>query len=163
VRARTQRGVTMLEVLVTLLIITIWLLATAGVQSTSLKLTKASQFRTNAVMLVSDLSERMESNRASAAAGSYACADTAACLDTSASSCVGTSCSAANLKAFDLAEWGSRVKAAMPSGVTATITFNGGTPPSYTITLGWTDRGNAGTTGTTETMTYTTTKTLNSS
>ena len=73
VRARRQRGVTMLEVLVTLFIITLFLLASAGVQSSSVKLNKAAQFRTAAVLLATEISERIESNTQEAASGTYAC------------------------------------------------------------------------------------------
>lgn len=156
--AFAHRGVTMLEVLVTLAIVTIWLLATAGIQSSSLKLSKAAHFRTEAVLLSSEIAERMDANTATAATGAYACASTA-CLTGSSSNCVGTGCDGAALAAFDLYEWGTRVSAALPSP-TATIAFNGGSPPTYTITLGWTDRGDARTTGATETPSIVTTKAL---
>jgi type IV pilus assembly protein PilV len=155
-RPHAQRGLTMLEVLVTLLIIALWLLGTAGAQSSAVKLTKAAQFRTSAVFLASEIAERMEANGPAAKTGAYACAADA-CLTGSASTCVGTACSSDALAAFDLTEWGARVAAALPSA-TATIAF---AAPVYTITLGWTDRGDSRTTGTTEALTYTATKTVN--
>ena len=158
--ARAQRGATMLEILVTLLIVTLWLLGTAGVQSSALKLGKAAHFRTEAVLLASEIAERMEGNPAAAKSGSYACAATA-CLTGSASTCVGTSCDAASLAAFDVAEWGARVAATLP-GATAKIEFTPGSTPAYTVTIGWTDRGNSRTTGTTETSSYVTTKSISS-
>ena len=42
--------------------------------------------------------------------------------------------------AFDRAEWGARVGAALP-GATASIVWSTATaPPAYVITIGWTDR-----------------------
>src|SRR5438067_9027647 len=80
IRAEAQHGFTMVEVLVTLAIITVWLLATAGVQSSSLKLNKAAQFRTEAVAAATDIAERIEANK-TALAGAYQCGGTnTACI-----------------------------------------------------------------------------------
>ncbi len=165
-RPRPARGVTMLEVLVTLLIITLWLLGTAGAQSSAVKLTKAAQFRTTAILLASDIAERMEGNSTAAAGGAYGPYDSASYVDSTAN-CVSSACSGANLAAFDLTEWGRRVKetATLP-GATATIGFVAGsatTPPSYTITINWTDRGDFRATTKTdpEQLTYTAIKAIN--
>ena len=50
-----QRGFSMIEVLVTLLIISLALLGTAGLQAYSMRLNQSGQFRTQAVFLVADL------------------------------------------------------------------------------------------------------------
>src|SRR5436190_24004325 len=71
-RVRTQRGFSMLEILITLFLLTMWLLASAGVQSSSLQFTKAAAFRTQAVYLATELAERMQANKPAAVAGSYA-------------------------------------------------------------------------------------------
>ncbi len=157
--ARAQRGVTMLEVLVTLFIITLWLLATAGVQSSAAKLTKAAQFRTAAVQFAAELGERIEANSEEAANGAYACDPCT--LTTTSTACVGSACGSADLAAFDLAEWGKRVGDALP-GATATIAWdNSTTPAKYTITIGWNDRRATttySTVGTTEAFQYVMTK-----
>jgi type IV pilus assembly protein PilV len=157
---RRQRGVTMLEVLVTLFIITLWLLATAGVQSSSAKLSKAAQFRTAAVLLAAELGERMEANIQDASTGVYACDPCS--TDAPSTTCVGTVCGSAGLAAFDLAEWGYRVGQTLPSA-TATVAWTNGTPCTYTITLGWSDRRSNVTyasSGTTETYQYVMTKSI---
>ena len=135
--AHAQRGVTMLEVLVTLFIITLWLLATAGVQSSAVKLTKGAQFRTQAVLLATELGERMEANVQDAANGIYACDPCS--TTTTSTACISAACGSAALAAFDLAEWGARVGAALPSA-TATVAWTAGTPGTYLITIGWNDR-----------------------
>src|SRR5262249_11502613 len=104
--ASGQRGINMFEVLVTLGIITIWLLATAGVQSSSAKLNKTAQLRTEAVLLASEIAERMESNSQTAVNGEYAC-DPCSLTDTP-TGCVGSVCSGSLRAAFDKAEWGNR-------------------------------------------------------
>ena len=70
-RLAGQRGFTMLEILITLFLLTMWLLASAGVQSSSLQFNKAAQFRTQAVYLATELAERMQANKTAAIAGSY--------------------------------------------------------------------------------------------
>lgn len=165
-RLRPARGVTMLEVLVTLLIITLWLLGTAGAQSSAVKLTKAAQFRTTAVLLASDIAERMEGNSAAAAAGAYGPYDSTSYAESTVN-CVQNPCSGPNLAAFDLTEWGKRVKeAATLPGATATIGFAPGsatTPATYTITINWADRGDFRATAKTdaEQLTYTATRAIN--
>jgi type IV pilus assembly protein PilV len=158
--ARLQRGVTMLEVLVTLFIITLFLLATAGVQSSAVKLNKAAQFRTDAVLLAAELGERMEANLEEAANGTYACDPCS--TSTTSTACVGSTCGSANLAAFDLAEWGARVGAKLPSP-TVTVAWTAGTPGSYLITIAWSDRRSNvtySTTGSTETFQYAMTKSI---
>jgi len=165
--ARRQRGVTMLEVLVTLVIITLFVLASAAVQSSAVKLNKAAEFRTEAVLLATEMGERIEANVVEALNQSYSCNPCS--LTTTPTSCVTGSCTTAQMAAFDLAEWGNRLGATLP-GASATIVWtaaNGATtpptPPFYTITITWTDRRvnvAYSTTGTTETYQYVMTKTV---
>jgi type IV pilus assembly protein PilV len=160
-KSRLPRGFSMLEVLVTLLIVTIWLLSTAGLQASSAKLTKVAQHRTAAVLLASEMAERMEANKPAAAAGSYAYAcDPCAGVATS-SACVGSACTTDALATFDLAEWGARVGAVLPAS-SATIVWNMDiVPPAYTITLNWAHRRDNraySTTGSAEAAQYVATK-----
>ena len=67
----TQRGFSMIEVLVTILIISLALLGTAGLQAYSMRLNQGGQFRSLAVFLAADLAERIEANKSSAGAGDY--------------------------------------------------------------------------------------------
>jgi type IV pilus assembly protein PilV len=71
-RLARQRGFSMLEILITLFLLTLWLLASAGVQSASLQFNKAAQFRTQAVYFATDIAERMQANKTGATAGNYA-------------------------------------------------------------------------------------------
>jgi len=166
-RAQKQhRGFTMLETLITLAIITIWLLGSANVQTFALRLNKAAQFRTQAVLLASEMAERMEANKDYALTGGYAYSGGAA---TSTKDCTTATCVATELRAFDLAEWTTRLAATLPSG-TATITPDTSVPliTTYTIVVNWTDRRTEQTYGSTgagsaaavETSSYTATRTL---
>jgi type IV pilus assembly protein PilV len=168
-RARAQkqhRGFTMLETLITLAIITIWLLGSANVQTFALRLNKAAQFRTQAVLLASEMAERIEANKDYALTGGYAYAGGAA---TSTKDCTIFTCVATELRDFDLAEWTTRLAATLPDG-TATITPDTSNPiiTTYTILINWHDRRTeqtygstgAGSTASVETSSYTATRTL---
>jgi type IV pilus assembly protein PilV len=161
--ARRQRGFTMLEVLITLVIITVWLLATAATQTSSAKLNKSGQFRTQAVVLAGEIAERIEANKEKAADGaSYACDPCS--TTTTSTACVGTTpCTATALAAFDLAEWGKRVGDTLPDATATVVWDNAVSPPVYRITIGWSERRgdrNYGGTGTTEQASYTAAKSV---
>jgi type IV pilus assembly protein PilV len=159
-RLTAQRGFTMLEILVTLFLLTMWLLASAGVQSASLQFNKAAQFRTQAVYFATDLAERMQANKTGATAGNYSYSGPASSTPTD---CTTAICSPAALAAFDLDEWSGRVTAALPSGTVSVTPDAVGNPVTYTIVITWVDRRTDrtySTTGSTESFTYTATKTI---
>jgi len=157
--ARPQRGFSMLEILVTLFLLTIWLLASAGVQSSSLQFNKAAQFRTQAVYLATELAERMQANKTATVAGGYVYSGEAI----TSPDCLTAACTSAQLSQFDLAEWNGRVTGALPNATVA-VTMAGATPiVTYTIVIGWSDRRTDrtySTSGTSESFSYTATKTI---
>ena len=66
-----QRGVTMLEVLIAILIISVGLLGTAGLQAVGLRASIAANERTAATLLAYDAADRMRANMAGVALGAY--------------------------------------------------------------------------------------------
>jgi type IV pilus assembly protein PilV len=156
----------MLETLITLAIITIWLLGSANVQTFALRLNKSAQFRTQAVLLASEMGERIEANKRLeiTSPGAYAYSGGAV---TSGTDCTAAVCVATDLRAFDLAEWTTRLAATLPNG-TATITPDANVPVTYTIVINWTDRRTeqtygstgAGSTANVEASSYTATRTV---
>ena len=136
---RRLRGFSMIEVLVTLLIISLALLGTAGLQAYSMRLSQGGQFRTQAVFLVADLAERMEANKAGAVAGSYVLANSnvANLLSTA---CIDGACTPANLATFDLSQWQNAIVASLPQSSWAVAQTVVGNPTAYTITVSWVDR-----------------------
>ena len=154
------RGFSMLEMLVTLLILTLWLLGTAGVQSSSLRLTKTAQFRTYAILLASDISERMESNKLAAVAGRYTFSLAAGDAPPSSDDCTQIKCSSSQLATFDLSDWATRAQSLLPNAA-LTVVADANTPINYAITIQWADRSASKTaTSATETMAYTTNKSV---
>ena len=153
----------MLEILITLFLLTMWLLASAGVQSSSLQFNKAAQFRTQAVYLATDLAERMQANRTGAIAGN---------LRRTPGWPPGrprTDCTCATLLAGSArgVRPGGMERSRRPrpcrtprSRVSTAAVAN---PITYTILISWSDRRTDRTysaTGTAESFSYTATKTI---
>ena len=135
-----QAGFSMIEVLVTLLIISLALLGTAGLQAYSMRLNQGGQFRTQAVFLVSDLAERMEANKTgSVDLGAYVVATSGTPVAAS-TACQIAVCGAAALATFDLAQWQNVVAASLPQSTWTVARTVVGNPSTYTITVSWVDR-----------------------
>lgn len=154
----SQRGFSMIEILVTLVIVATALLGTAGLQLYAMRMNQGGQFRTQAVFLASDIAERMEANKQEAINGNYALANTTT-PDALSSVCSTNACSTSDLAAYDLNQWGNSVAALLPQPswqITHTTTGN---PSTYTVVISWTDRStdkaNHG-----ENFSYTTTRTI---
>ena len=136
---RHLRGFSMIEVLVTLLIISLALLGTAGLQAYSMRLSQGGQFRTQAVFLAADLAERMEANKAGAVAGNYVLANSNA-ANLLSTACIDGACTPGNLATFDLSQWQNAVAATLPQSSWTVAQTVVGNPAVYTITISWVDR-----------------------
>lgn len=151
----------MIEVLVSMLIIAMWLLASAGMQVGMFKLQKSADYRLKAIALATELGERMEANGVEAQAGSYALA--AGATVTAPSDCAQVACSKADLAKYDLKQWSDRVSSAMIVD-TVTVTLDTtAAQKTYSISISWKEprgRQTYSATGATETATYTTIKVL---
>ena len=159
---KRQQGIAMLEVLISILLIALWMLASAGMQVGMFKLQKGADSRLRAIALVSELGERMEANTAGAKAGSYVVSSLGS-VPSFTTDCATAACSAANLAAFDLKQWSDRVTSTLQgsTAVVSQVTAAGIT--TYTITLSWTEqrgRQTYSTAGQTETASFTTVKVL---
>ena len=68
---RKQHGATLIEVLVTLVVLAIGLLGMAGLQTMSIKSNQSAYYRSQASFLAYDITERMRANRKAAQDGDY--------------------------------------------------------------------------------------------
>ena len=140
VRKRRQRGITMVESLVALVVMSIGMLGIASLYVTSLKTGRSALVRTQAVNLATDIADRIRSNRAGK--GGYETLKYG--TDLEAHDCVVKStCTAAELAEDDLFRWTANLKTFMPDGTTGTVEFkdNSGAlqPNRYTITVAWSE------------------------
>ena len=157
VTRKTQRGFSMIEVLVTMLIVSLALLGTAGLQAYSMRLNQGGQFRSQAVFLAADLAERMEANPLGATAGTNYTANwdyaTSGAYDTSVvnTACAVGPCAPDVLANFDKSQWQNAVAATLPQAswmVCVDANSDGvcdvgpvlSDPITYTITISWVDR-----------------------
>ena len=130
-------GFSLLEVLLAVVVMAIGVLGIAALQITTSLYTESSLHRSQASMLAREVVERMRVNVDEAKAGNYDITT----LPSLTSSCKGASasCSASQIKDYDLQVWGTRVAAMLPSGdaIIATTADNGTDPVDVTITLQW--------------------------
>ena len=118
-----QSGFTLVEVLVSVFVLAIGIIGTAGMQLTALRTSQQTAFQTAAIQLASEIADKMRAN-----AGQFNQADVVnpfLNLDYSSSddplpavgkACHASSCSAEELANFEIHEWKSRVKTALPGG-----------------------------------------------
>lgn len=126
-----QRGVTMIEVLVSVLILSIGLLGLAALQSSSLQFNHSAHMRTVSNNLAYDMADRMRANREAALAGEYD-------IGYEDPAPVG-----ATVAEDDVAEWRAAIGQSLPSG-TGRIAVDPGAGAA-TIGVRWTDtRGDEG-------------------
>jgi type IV pilus assembly protein PilV len=128
-----QRGFTLLEFLVTLLIVSFALLGIAGIIGVSVKNSQSAFSRTQAVVLVGDIIDRMRANRPVAEGASPSPYNLA----------IGASPSGSGIPLADLTDWRAELAAAFPSG-TGSVNLDAATR-KVTIVVQWDDsRGSGG-------------------
>lgn len=120
---RHARGFTLVEAMVALLALSIGLLGVAGLQLTGLRASQSSAWRSQATYLSYDIIERMRLNSSNRA--SYSAA-------------LGAAPTGSDRASTDVAEWKTRLAAALPSG-DGTIALSGTDNTVVTITVQWTD------------------------
>ena len=112
-RAFAQRGVTMLEILIAILIISVGLLGTAGLQAVSLRASVAANERTTATLLAYDALDRIRANMTGFTAGAYSnyiATQHANCLTLAG-------CTAQELAQHDMWEWNNSIALALNQGM----------------------------------------------
>lgn len=110
-------GLTMIEVLVTLIILSVGLLGMAGLQITGVRSANNSSYRTQATLLANDMAERMRANSAAVDNNVFMAVNSANidctakpdpyCSDHSISSVVtaAQTCTTAEMAAYDISVW----------------------------------------------------------
>lgn len=144
---RRQAGFSMLEVLVSLLIILIGVLGMAGIQMLAVNNTGNANDQSLAAILASSLAAEIQGNAAywAQAPASIAVTGTsvtggppssgANCSNTGNSPVGSPLCTPAQMAYYDLSNWGGSLASALPSGTGAIACT--ATPLVCTITLGW--------------------------
>lgn len=113
-RKQQNSGFTLIEVLVTLLVLSIGLLGLAGMQINALKNSHGASLRNQATALSQEISERIRSNRSGAQSGAYDIA--AVALPTASPDCETAPCSSSEMAAYDLNDWKAALTNQLPAG-----------------------------------------------
>ncbi len=109
----TQRGFTLVEVLVAFLILSVGLIGLAGLQLTGVKNTREAYYRTQATVLAADIMDRMRANLGGVSDKDY----DAKTSGTATAGCLADAgCTSAQMAAHDLFEWRQAVTDNLPAG-----------------------------------------------
>lgn len=139
---RSQRGVTIVEGLVALVILSVGMLGIASLYVASLKTGRTALVRTNAVNLVNDMLDSIRSNGLARTAyrldAGTAVSVVSGCVD-------GTACNRTQLASTDLANWRAAIAETLPDGA-GTVTVEpddavANTPDVYTVEVTWQEAG----------------------
>ncbi|MFA6061537.1 MAG: type IV pilus modification protein PilV [Gallionella sp.] len=136
---KTQLGFSMIEILVTLVIIATALLGTAGLQLYAMRVNQGGQFRTQAIFLAADIIERMEANKPAAQNGDYVLGNTTAAPALS-TVCTVNPCDSTNLAIYDLNHWSNAIATLLPQPSWQINRTVNGTVSTYDVIVRWTDR-----------------------
>jgi len=122
IKRKTQRGTTLIEVLVALVVLSVGLLGIAALQMTSLRNNRGAHLRSQAQVLAYDIADRMRANRDVALANAY--------VITMTGTPAGT-----GLVLTDLQEWKNTLAAVLPGGNGEIVRVG----EMFRITIQWTD------------------------
>jgi type IV pilus assembly protein PilV len=128
---RKQRGDTMIEVLVTVIILAVGVLGAAAMQVTTIQNLNSSYSASVAAMVAEDFSERMRANPIAALAGSYGDGSDPGGFP----NCAANACTTAELATYDLGSWWQVMTGVLPvaSGeITRIIGTN-----TFVVTVRW--------------------------
>lgn len=130
-----------MEVLITVVILSVGLLGLAGLQLTGLRANSTAEARSVATLLAYDMTDRMRANLDGVNSGAY---DSIDGTETDPG-CIATGCSTAQLAQYDAWQWNELIDstASLPSGV-GQVTRSGSI---FTVTVMW-DQARLGATGT---------------
>ena len=146
---RNSRGFTMIELLVSLVIMSVGVLGMAGLQMLSMQQNRSALLQGEATQLVNDILDRMRSNPGTSYDG-VAIVDDPEVTD----SCIGDTCTEAEMKDFDIAQWLCSINSTDESdnsthavcttfGITGTLPVGSGsivlTGDIYEVTVQWSD------------------------
>ncbi|MBS68395.1 MAG: type IV pilus modification protein PilV [Pseudomonas sp.] len=125
-----QRGATLIEVLVAMLVLSIGLLGLAGMQMTALKSNQSAYYRSQATVLAYDIIDRMRANRTDALNGVYDIALQNQACDPDLSP-------SGSLADKDVAEWLNSLSCLLSPDAQGSVVRNG---RIFTISIEWNDK-----------------------
>jgi type IV pilus assembly protein PilV len=136
----SQRGVSLIEALVALLVLALGIMGMAGIQTRTLVESRTTNSRALAVQLTDDLLDRMQANSAirinPPAASPYL--TTWGVQAAAPADCFTEACNGAQLAAFDLVQWKASLGRVLPGG-DARIFQSDADNAQFGVLIGWTE------------------------
>jgi type IV pilus assembly protein PilV len=131
---KQQRGFSLVEVLIALIIMSVGMLGIAGLFVQSMQAGRTSMFRHHAVTLAGDVADRIRANPRAGIGYSGFGAD---------NGCVGTGndCNEAAMAAHDIFLWDQQANESLPGGLISVAFDDTLLPPEYTIRVDWVEPG----------------------
>jgi type IV pilus assembly protein PilV len=135
-----QRGVSLVEALVALVVMSVGMLGIASLYVTSLQSNRTALMRTQAVTVVNDMADRIRAN--SRGRANYKTADYVPGTPGTTNDCKDT-CSPSELAKSDLAAWIASYQPLFPQGTVGMVDYTEGDskPDVYHIALSWPEAG----------------------
>lgn len=128
----SQAGVTLLEILISLVVIALGILGVSTLQFNGLKSVQDAHYFVTASLLADDMGERIRVN--TTAASAY---NTSMLTSASASTnCETQTCLSSAMASYDIAQWITAIADRLPSGA-GKITYTAGSSKTYALTVRW--------------------------
>ena len=131
---RKQRGFSLVEVLIALVIMSVGMLGIAGLYVHSMQAGRTSMLRHHAVTLAGDVADRIRANPRAGITYEGAGLD---------GSCVSgvVDCDEVAMAGHDILLWQQQADDTLPAGDVEILFDDSGTPPIYTINITWSEPG----------------------
>ncbi len=142
-----SRGVGLIEVLISLLIITIGILGMAGVHSSSLQYNQSSYVQSQATFLATDMLDRIQANSSLAKSGTnyqvgLGDLEFSQCIESSyPTHCEAGSCTPQEMATYDILQWKFQLACQIPGSQGAVTFVDSSDVRTYTIRLSFPDMG----------------------
>jgi type IV pilus assembly protein PilV len=139
--SKLQRGFSLIEVLIALIVMSVGMLGIAGLYVQSLQAGRTSMFRHQAVALAGDVADRIRANPTAGISYTDATGADNGCVAT------GNDCDTAGMALHDVFLWKQQAGNSLPGsaatgGGDVVVAFDDAViPPLYTITVSWEEPG----------------------
>jgi type IV pilus assembly protein PilV len=127
-------GFTLIETMVALLVLSVGMIGVAALYGQALSASSTAGYRSQAIVLASELADRIRGNRAARTAYEGTPTNHSCDLPTGAG---GVDCSPAEMAEHDMWLWQDEVARVLPSGQGTVDVDASVNPVSYTVTVSW--------------------------
>ena len=141
---KLEQGFTMLEILVSMIVITIGVLGIAGMQMLSINNTEIARYQSLAALAASGMAAKMQANAAywiASATNPITINGTSVSGGPASGNCLNAVCSATQLAGYDLQNFGQAISSVLPSGQATIVCTTGiSTPTVCALQLSWLEK-----------------------